>query len=123
MISGHTLADNNYKEGEKKVTDYLLLLKISPGKIIDVLNALRSLPDKPNSGVDLNYTMNIFGTWDVGLWFNADNASHALYFVHKRVKGINGVVDTYTVPTFPHGGASPRSRTDNSSADKPEKNE
>ena len=105
------------------MTDYLLLLKISPGKIIDVLNTLRSLPSKPSNGVDLNYTMNIFGTWDVGIWFNADNANQAVDFVHRKVKGISGVVDAYTVPTFPHGGKTQKPRVEHETVEKPEKTE
>ena len=105
------------------MSDYLLLLKISPGKIIDVLNSLRQLPDKPSGGVDLNYTMNIFGTWDVGVWFKANNANQAIEFINKKVKGISGVVDSYTVPTFPHVGAIPQSRLEQQPAAKPEKTE
>jgi hypothetical protein len=105
------------------MSEYLLLLKISPGKIIDVLNTLRSLPDKPTNGIDLNYTMNIFGTWDVGVWFKADNANHAIDFVHKKLKGINGIVDTYTVPTFPHGGATPKPNVQSVPVEKSEKPE
>lgn len=105
------------------MTEYLLLLKISPGKIIDVLNTLRGFPNKPTNGIDLNYTMNIFGTWDVGIWFNADNANQALDFVHKKVKGISGIVDTYTVPTFPHAGVTQRPRVEPEPAGKSEKDE
>ena len=90
------------------MTEYLLLLKISPGKIIDVLNTLRNLPSKPSNGVDLNYTMNIFGTWDVGVWFKANNSDEAVDFVHRKIKDISGITDVYTVPTFPHGGTASR---------------
>ena len=105
------------------MTDYLLLMKISPGKIIDVLNTLRNLPNSPSDGVDLNYTMNIFGTWDVGLWFKANNASKAIDFVQRKVKGISGVVDTYTVPTFPHVGGTQKSRVEHETVEKPMKTE
>ncbi len=105
------------------MTDYLLLLKISPGKIIDVLNSLRGLPNNPSNGVDLNYTMNIFGTWDVGIWFKANNSNQALDFIDKKVKGISGVVDSYTVPTFPHGGETQRSRASQETPEKPAKSE
>ncbi len=105
------------------MTDYLLLLKISPGKIIDVLNSLRSFPNSPSSGIDLNYTMNIFGTWDVGIWFKANNATQAIDFVNKKVKGISGVVDSYTVPTFPHVGGTHKWQAEQATAEKSEKNE
>ncbi|MDH5690347.1 MAG: hypothetical protein OEY81_02820 [Candidatus Bathyarchaeota archaeon] len=81
--------------------EYLALLKLSPGKVIDAMNALRSLSDQPIPGVDLRYTMNIFGTWDVGLWIDAENAIQVVHFVHKKIKEISGVDDVYTVPAFP----------------------
>ena len=89
------------------MTDFLVLLKISAGKIVDTMDALRKVPRSPMEGVDLAYTMNIFGTWDVGLWFNAENTAQAIDFVHKKIKEIPGVDDVYTLPTFPHGGELP----------------
>jgi hypothetical protein len=83
--------------------EYLVLLKLNPGRIVDAIDALRNLPDKPSSGVDLCYTMNIFGAWDVGVWINADSNNQAIEFVQKKVKDISGVADVYTIPTFPHG--------------------
>ena len=92
------------------MAEYLVLLKINPGKIVDAINSLRTLPDKPSNGVDLCYTMNIFGTWDVGVWINAENTNQAVDFVQKKVKDISGISDVYTVPTFPHGTKSHRTR-------------
>lgn len=86
------------------MTEFLVLLKLNPGKIVDTLEALRKIPRRPVEGVDLCYTMNIFGTWDVGVWFAAENTAQALDFVHSKIKGISGVRDVYTLPTFPHGG-------------------
>jgi len=88
------------------MSDYLVLLKLNPGKIIDTLGAIRSLPATPIAGVDVCYAMNIFGAWDVGIWINAENSGQALEFVQKKVKDITGVTEVYTVPTFPHGNAS-----------------
>jgi hypothetical protein len=85
------------------LSDYLVLLKLNPGKITDALGAIRGLPDAPVPGVDVCYSMNIFGSWDVGLWIKAENSSQALEFVQKKIKDMTGVTDVYTVPTFPHG--------------------
>ncbi len=90
------------------MTDYLVLMKINPGKILDTLGAIRNLSEKPVSGVDLCYTMNIFGAWDVGIWINAEDSEQALEFVQKKVKDMNGVTEVYTVPTFPHGNRNLR---------------
>lgn len=85
------------------MSDYLVLLKLNPGKILDTLGAIRNLPEKPAQGVDLNYAMSIFGAWDVGLWINAEDSNQALKFVQRKVKDMPGVTEVYTVPTFPHG--------------------
>ena len=84
------------------MTEYLVLLKLNPTKIINAINALRDLPEKPGSGVDLHYVMNVFGTWDVAIWFDADNSDKAVDFVHKKLGQISGVEDAYAVPTFPN---------------------
>jgi hypothetical protein len=83
--------------------EYLVLMKLNPGKIVDTLGDIRKMEERPISGVDLCYSMNIFGAWDVGIWINAENSSEVLEFVQKKVKNLHGVTDVYTVPTFPHG--------------------
>ncbi len=75
------------------MTEYLVLLKVNPTKIVNAISALRDLPEKPSPGVDLQYVMNVFGTWDVAMWID---------FIHKKITQIPGVVDAYTVPTFPN---------------------
>lgn len=78
-------------------------MRLNPGKIMDTMGSLRQLSNKPIDGVDLRYTMNIFGAWDVGVWINAEDSNQALEFVQKKVKDMTGVTEVYTVPTFPHG--------------------
>ena len=85
----------------KNLAKYLVLLKINPSKTNEVTDALRRLPEKPSTGVDLYCTMNVFGTWDMGIWFNADNHDQAIAFVHNKIYSIPGVVETYTIPTTP----------------------
>ena len=82
------------------MTEYLVLLKLSPTKVIDTINNLRKLPEKPSPGVDLEYIMNVFGTWDVAMWFDAENSSQALEFINGKLSQVQGVVDVYTVPAF-----------------------
>ncbi len=84
------------------MTEYLVLLKVNPTKIVNAISALRDLPEKPSPGVDLQYVMNVFGTWDVAMWFNTDSSDKAIDFIHKKITQIPGVVDAYTVPTFPN---------------------
>lgn len=101
------------------MNDYLVLMKLNPGKIIDTLGDIRKLSEKPVSGVDLCYTMNIFGAWDVGIWISAEDSAQALEFVQKKVKDMNGVTEVYTVPTFPHGNRYLRASDDHKTAAKP----
>ncbi len=88
------------------MSEYLILLKLNPGKIAETLGTIRSFPTTPTTGVDLCYAMNIFGTWDVGIWINAENSTKAVEFVQKKVKDMAGVTEVYTVPTFPHGNTN-----------------
>jgi hypothetical protein len=83
--------------------EYLVLLKVNPAKLAETLEALRKMESKPVSGVDLQYTVNIFGSWDAALWINAEENAQTQQFVQKKLKNLNGVTDVYPIPTFPHG--------------------
>ena len=85
------------------MTEYLVLVRLNTTKMQDAIGAVRNLPETPISGVDLCYTMNIFGSWDLGVWIDAENNAQALEFVQKKIKDIAGVADVFTLPTFPHG--------------------
>lgn len=61
-----------------KLNKYLVLAKLNPGEILENISNIRNMPDTPVNGVDLRYEMNIFGTWDVGIWINAENSGQTL---------------------------------------------
>ena len=84
------------------MTEYCVLLKLSPSKILDAMDKLRKLPEQGIQGIDTYYLMNIFGTWDVGVWFEAKNNNKALDFVHSKLKEVPGVTDTFVLPMFPN---------------------
>ena len=90
------------------MSEYLILMRLNPGKIMEAMGSIRKISNKPVDGVDLCYTMNIFGAWDVGVWINAEDSTQALEFVQKKVKEMNGVTEVYTVPTFPHANKAIR---------------
>jgi ACT domain-containing protein len=92
----------NTKE-EKDMPEYLVLLKVNPVALADTIEAIRKMAQKPVAGVDLQYSINIFGRWDAGLWIKADENSSTSELVQKIRKEINGVTDIYPIPTFPHG--------------------
>ena len=81
----------------------MVLLKLNPTKIMETLGSIRNMNEKPVPGVDLLYSMNIFGAWDVGMWINAEDSNQAVDFVQKKMKNLSGVTEVYTLPTFPHG--------------------
>jgi hypothetical protein len=83
--------------------EYLVLLKLNPAKIVETLEALRKMEQEPVAGVDLQYSINIFGSWDAGLWISAKEPNQTMQFVQKKLKGLNGVTDVYPISTFPHG--------------------
>jgi uncharacterized protein with GYD domain len=82
------------------MTEYMVLQKLSPSKILNAIEKLRKISEEENQGISNYYTMNIFGTWDVGVWFEAKNSNTALDFVHSKLKGVPGVVDSYVLPMF-----------------------
>lgn len=86
------------------MSKYLLLLRLDKSKLLETIDALRNLPKNPTSGVKVDYTMNIFGTWHLGVWFNSDKSTQAIDFINKKIGEIPGVVDAFPVATFPHVG-------------------
>ena len=86
------------------MSEYLLLLRLDKAKLLEAIDALRKIPEKPIPGVDLEYTMNIFGTWHVAVWFSSDNSTQAIEFINKKIGEVPGVVDAFPVATFPHKG-------------------
>jgi len=90
--------------------EYLLLLKLDKKRLLETIDTLRKLPKKPSSGVDLEHTMNIFGTWHVAVWFSSNNSAQAIDFINKKIGQIPGVVDAFPVATFPHIGSAKENR-------------
>lgn len=86
--------------------EYLVLLRLNKAKLLETIDTLRNIPKNPSSGVKLDYTMNIFGTWHVAVWFSSDKSSDAVDFINKKISQIPGVVDAFPVATFPHKGSS-----------------
>jgi uncharacterized protein with GYD domain len=83
-------------------TEYFVLLKLSPKKILDSIKQLRNMPKNEIQGIENYYLMNVFGTWDVGVWFEAKNNTEALEFIHNKLKSVPGVTNSYVLPMFPN---------------------
>jgi hypothetical protein len=63
---------------------YLVLVKIDPNRVSDVVNALKGFPETPTTGVTLYHTYNLFGEWDACLWFDADTHDNVMNFVTTK---------------------------------------
>ena len=77
---------------------YLVLIKLNPSKTETFFNALSNLTSKPIEGVNLYGSYNVFGNWDFAVWFEADSNDNAVHFVGERLRVIDGVIDTHTMP-------------------------
>lgn len=80
---------------------YFVLLKTNGKNTKDIAQTLKNLPEQPYNGVRLFYTMNCFGTWNLAIWFEAENSDYANQFVLQKIQPIPGVLEAYTVPTTP----------------------
>jgi uncharacterized protein with GYD domain len=80
---------------------YLVLIKLNPSKTEPFYNALNQISESPSEGVRLNAAYNVFGEWDFAVWFQADNNDHAVHFVGEKIRAIDGVVETVTMPATP----------------------
>ena len=77
---------------------YLVLIKVNPNKTEAFFNSLSSLSNNPIEGVNVNASYNVFGDWDIAVWFEADSNDNAVHFVGEKIRTIEGVMDTHTMP-------------------------
>ena len=77
---------------------YLVLVKTSPAKALAFFDSLSNISNRPMEGIKLNATYNVFGTWDFAIWFEADSNENAIHFVGERIRTIDGVSETLTMP-------------------------
>jgi uncharacterized protein with GYD domain len=57
--------------------------------------------EKPIEGVKLEEAYQVFGQWDFAVLFQADTNENALHFVGDRIRLIEGVIETSTIPLVP----------------------
>jgi uncharacterized protein with GYD domain len=86
---------------EKPVQKYLLMIKLSPNMAAKLYEPLMELSDKPIEGVKLEEAYQVFGQWDFAVLFQADTNENALHFVGDKIRLIEGVVETFTIPMVP----------------------
>jgi uncharacterized protein with GYD domain len=77
---------------------YLVLVKLNPLKTNAFFNAFSNLSQNPMEGVNISGSYNVFGVWDIAIWFEADSNDNALHFVGDKIRAMDGVVETHTMP-------------------------
>jgi uncharacterized protein with GYD domain len=83
---------------QKNMQKYLVLVKLNPLKTNAFFNAFSSLSQNPVEGVNISGSYNVFGVWDIAIWFEADSNDDALHFVGDKIRSMDGVVETHTMP-------------------------
>jgi uncharacterized protein with GYD domain len=77
------------------------MIKISPNMAAKLYEPLMEFSDKPIEGVTLEEAYQVFGKWDFAVLFEADTNASALHFVGDKIRLVEGVVETLTIPLSP----------------------
>jgi uncharacterized protein with GYD domain len=86
---------------ENSVQKYLLLIKLSPNMAAKIYEPLMEFSQDPMEGVKLEEAYQVFGEWDFAILFQADTNVNALHFVGDKIRLIEGVTETFTIPLAP----------------------
>jgi uncharacterized protein with GYD domain len=86
---------------EKPIQKYLLMIKLSPNMAAKLYEPLMEFDNKPMKGIKLEETYQVFGDWDFAVLFQADTNASALHFVSDKIRLIEGVTQTFTIPLAP----------------------
>jgi uncharacterized protein with GYD domain len=85
----------------KSVQKYLLMIKLSPNMAAKLYEPLMDFSEQPLEGVKLEEAYQVFGQWDFAVLFQADSNENALHFVGDKIRLIEGVTETFTIPLAP----------------------
>ena len=86
---------------ETSVQKYLLMIKLSPNMAAKLYEPLMEFNQKPMQGIKLEEVYQVFGQWDFAVLFQADTNANALHFVGDKIRLIEGVTETFTIPLAP----------------------
>ena len=86
---------------ETSVQKYLLMIKLSPNMAAKIYEPLMEFNQKPMQGIKLEEVYQVFGQWDFAVLFQADTNANALHFVGDKIRLIEGVTETFTIPLAP----------------------
>jgi hypothetical protein len=82
----------------KTVQKYMLMIKLNPNMAARLYEPLMEFSEKPLEGVKLEEAYRVFGRWDFAILFQADNNTNALDFVADKIRLVDGVIETFTIP-------------------------
>jgi len=83
------------------VQKYLLMIKLSPNMAAKLYEPLIQFGEKPMQGIKLEEAYQVFGKWDFAVLFQAETNASALHFVSDKIRLIEGVTETFTIPLAP----------------------
>jgi uncharacterized protein with GYD domain len=86
---------------KKSIQKYLLMIKLSPNMAAKLYEPLMEFDEEPMEGVKLEEAYQVFGQWDFAVLFQADTNETALHFVGDRIRLVEGVLETFTIPLAP----------------------
>ena len=85
----------------KSVQKYLMMIKLSPNMAAKIYEPLMEYDETPMEGVKLEEAYQVFGKWDFAILFQADTNENALHFVGDKIRLIEGIMETLTIPLSP----------------------
>jgi len=80
------------------VQTYFTMIRLSPKKAGPIYDELMKYNESPMEGIKLEAAYQVFGKWDFAVFFEADTNENALHFVGEKIRKIDGVIRTSTVP-------------------------
>jgi uncharacterized protein with GYD domain len=86
---------------QKSTQKYMLMIKLSPNMAAKLYEPLMEYTDEPIEGVKLEEAYQVFGEWDFAVLFQADTNENALHFAGDKIRLIEGVIETFTIPLVP----------------------
>ena len=66
-----------------------------------IYEPLMEYDETPMEGVKLEEAYQVFGQWDFAILFQADTNENALHFVGDKIRLIEGIMETLTIPLSP----------------------
>ena len=77
------------------------MIRISPNMAAKLYEPLMEFSENPIEGVTLEESYQVFGQWDFAILFQADTNENALHFVGDKIRLVEGVMETLTIPLSP----------------------